>query len=182
MNVSIKYEQLSGEIKQEINHFHEKQVVGGFPRSIEDSMKKWFETCFDSWIEARFAPKDIKRRHHRIDVELPIHVVDTLVESDGSDDADIDYVGTIINISRGGLFFKSKKSFELSSIIKVMINMGKIDPELGQLEAIAMVVRCDSLENNEFGIGLMFSSIYEEHKETLDLFILKSLAYFMYKA
>jgi len=180
MNVAIKYEQLSGEIKDEINRFHEKQVIGGFPRSIEDSMRRWFETNFDAWIETRFAAKDIKRRHHRIDVELPLRVVDTLIESDGNDDADIDYVGTIVNISRGGLFFKSKNSYELSSIIKVVVDMGKIDPELTPIEAIAMVVRCDSLDNNEYGIGVMFSSIYDEHKETLELFIFKSLAYFMY--
>ena len=45
-----------------------------------------------------------------------------------------------------------------------------------------MVVRCDPVENDHFGIGLMFSSVYDEDKMTLDLFIFKNLAYFMYSA
>jgi hypothetical protein len=182
MNVSIKYEQLSGEIKDEITRFHEKQNAAGKRWSIEESMRTWFESNFDSWIETRFAPSDIKRRFHRVDIELPIRVVDMLIESDGDDDSDMDFLGTIVNISKGGLFFKSKRSFELSSIIKVVIDLSCVDPDLSQIEALAMVVRCDSLEGGAFGIGLMFSSVYDDDKVTLDLFIFKNLAYFMYSA
>ena len=180
MDVAIKYEQLSGEIKDEINRFHEKQVLGGFPRPIEDSMRQWFEQHFDSWIETRFASNDIKRRFHRIDVELPVKVVDTLIESGGEEADGLDFFGTLINISRGGLFFRSKKSFELSSIIKVVIDMSSVDPSLATIEAIAMVLRCDPFSDGEFGVGLMFSSIYDDSKQTLDLFIFKNLAYFIY--
>jgi hypothetical protein len=180
MNVAIKYEQLSGEIKDEVNRFHEKQVLGGFPRSMEESMRRWFETSFEAWIEKRFAPSDIKRRFHRVDIELPVQVVDTLIESGGEDDDGLNFFGTLINISKGGLFFRSPRSFELSSIIKVVIDMSAVDPALSTIEAIAMVLRCDVLSENEFGIGLMFSSIYDDSRETLDLFIFKNLAYFMY--
>ena len=182
MNVSIKYEQLSGEIKEEISRFHERKMTEGGRHTIEDSMRSWFETCFDSWIETRFAPGDFKRKFHRVDVELPIHVVDTLIESEAGDDGDIDLLGTIVNISRGGLFFRSRRSFELSSIIKVVIDLSCVDPELSRIEALAMVVRCDSVDDGHFGIGLMFSSVYDDDKMTLDLFIFKNLAYFMYSA
>ena len=182
MNVSIKYEQLCGEIKEEISRFHERRKADGENHTVEDSMRTWFETCFDSWIETRFAPSDFKRKFHRVDVELPIRVVDTLIETEGGEDDDIDFIGTIVNISKGGLFFKSRRSFELSSIIKVVIDLSCVDPELSQIEALAMVVRCDPVENDHFGIGLMFSSVYDEDKMTLDLFIFKNLAYFMYSA
>jgi c-di-GMP-binding flagellar brake protein YcgR len=182
MGIDIKYEQLSQEIKDEIGKYHEKLVMGGSTASMEDSMNKWFETSFDQWMNARFASSEKNiRRHPRIDVELPIKVVDTLIEPVEGADPDLDLVGTIINISRGGLYFRSNRTFEPSSIVKVLIDMVKIDKELDQIEAVAMVVRCDEIDSGIFGIGLMFSSIYNEHKQTLDLFVFRNLAYFMNK-
>jgi hypothetical protein len=182
MSVKIKYEQLSTEIREEIEKYHEKLVMSGLTESIEESMKKWFETTFDQWINHRFAEAEKNiRRHHRIDIEIPIRVVDTLIEPAESEDPDLDLMGTVINISRGGLFFKSAKIYELSSIVQVIIDMSKIDPDLGQISAIAMVVRCEQIETGVYGIGLMFSSIYDEHRQTFDLFIFKNLAYFLYK-
>ena len=182
MGIEIKYEQLSQEIKIEIERFHEKYLAAGNDGSIEESMGIWFDQNFEQWISARFASDETQsRKHYRIDIEIPIKVIDTLIEPDEGGDPDIDLVGTIINISKGGLFFRSKKSFEASSIVKVLVDMSTIDPELSQIEAVAMVVRSVIMESGEYGIGLMFSSVYDEHKQTLDLFVFKNLAYFLYK-
>jgi c-di-GMP-binding flagellar brake protein YcgR len=89
----------------------------------------------------------------------------------------MDLLGTIVNISRGGLFFKSKKYIEGSSIIKVNIDLSAIDKNLNDVEALAMVLRCEKIENNEYGVGLVFSSIYNEHKENLDMFIFRNVVH-----
>ncbi|HEY1406045.1 MAG TPA: PilZ domain-containing protein [Spirochaetota bacterium] len=182
MGIEIKYEQLSHEIKDEIERFHKKATANGTVQSIEESMRAWFESSFDQWMTARFAPDEKNsRRHYRIDIELPIKVVDTLIEANEGSDPEFDFVGTILNISRGGLFFRSKKRFELSSIVRVLVDMSSIDPELSQIEAVAMVVRSIEMEDGGYGVGLMFSSIYDEARQTLDLFVFKNLAYFLYK-
>jgi hypothetical protein len=48
------------------------------------------------------------------------------------------------------------------------------------VEALAMVIRTDKINGDEYGIGIMFSSIYGQNKERLDLFILKNLSYYIY--
>jgi len=182
MGIEIKYEQLSQEIRNEIDRFHQNSISDGEMISIEESMNRWFENNFELWIASRFASDEPhSRKNYRIDIELPIMVVDTLIEPDDSSDPELDFVGTMMNISKGGLFFRSKKRFEISSIVKVLIDMSKTDPELSQIEAVAMVVRAIELQNGEYGIGLMFSSVYDEHKQTLNMFMFKNLAYFLYK-
>ena len=43
-----------------------------------------------------------------------------------------------------------------------------------------MVMRVDKINTKSYGVGVMFSSIYDEHREKLDLFILKNLAYYIH--
>lgn len=180
MPINIKYEQLSSEVKEEVERYHEKLVASGASTSIEDSMNKWFETSFDGWINNRFASSEKNvRKFQRIDVELPIMVVDTLVESGPDGDPELDIVGNIVNISRGGLFFKSNRPFEVSSIVKVVINMKGTDLSVSEVEALAMVMRCEDSGASEWGVGLMFSTIYDDQQKSLDTFIFKNLAFFL---
>ena len=89
-------------------------------------------------------------------------------------------MGTVVNISRGGLYFRSIKPIGESNVIKVIIDMSEAEDDMPQIEAIAMVIRCEHLESDEFGIGLMFSSIYQDDRETLNMFIFKNLSYYLY--
>jgi hypothetical protein len=182
MRKKIKYEKLSKEIKNEIESFFEKKKQSEKDISIEDAMEIWFNESFEDWIKNKYAGSSEaeKRRNCRIDIEIRVKIIDTLIESSKGDAEDIGIIGTIINISRGGLFFKSEKHIEPSSIVMTKIDLSEVDSELGNIEALAMVMRSQKINDREYGIGLMFSSIYNEHKENLDLFVFRNLAYHIY--
>jgi hypothetical protein len=179
----IKYEKLSSEIKQEINNYHASVAAGKSEAHFDESMNEWFENRFDEWLLQRYSENDQqpgRRKFFRLEVEIPIRIIDTLIESSRDDKHAMEFVGKIVNISRGGLYFKSTKPIEISSIIKVIIDFSGVDTDLNEVEALAMVIRNDKLPEEDYGIGIMFSSIYEPNKERLDLFILKNLSYYIY--
>jgi hypothetical protein len=178
----IKYEKLSGDIKNEIAQFHKTEMERNAAATMDESMAKWFEQKFDEWLNRKFMPKGDtgRRRHFRLNVEVPIRIIDTLIESSKEDSHAIEFVGKIVNISRGGLYFKYHEPIEVSSIIQVLIALSDIDSDLSDVEALAMVIRTDRLNDKEYGIGIMFSSIYDTSKNSLELFILKNLSYYIY--
>lgn len=178
----IKYEKLAGDIKHEIQSYHDTLLKEKSEATFDESMVEWFDLKFDEWLISHYAKAGMsgtKRKHFRLDVEIPMRVVDTLIESSNDDTHAMAFVGKIINISRGGLYFKYIKPIEISSIIKVNIQFSSIDKHLDDVEALAMVIRSDRMAD-EYGIGIMFSSIYGSNKEKLDLFILKNLSYYVY--
>jgi hypothetical protein len=179
MKDNIKYEELSQSIKSEINTYYKNEKKKNSNLTIEDAMFQWFDNIFDKWIAKNYL-KDLKkdkRKFFRLDIEIPVRITKTLIESSKEEADALDLAGTIKNISRGGLYFKSKKHIEISSIIMVKIDLSSIDKKLNYIEALAMVIRSDKINKNEFGIGLMFSSIYEKNKENLDLFIFRNVAH-----
>ena len=174
----IKYSDLNVEIKDAIAKFAEENR-GEYPDiSLEDATLIWFESHFDLWMLDRYnKDRSSRRRHFRFDIEIPVKVVERLIDSDSPDAEELDYVGTIVNISRGGFYFRSAESFNPSSIIKVVIDLSLVDPTLSEVEALAMVVRNDNLGNKTHGIGVMFSSIYNGNRQNIDVFIFKNVAY-----
>ena len=178
----IKYEDLSGEIKQEINDYHRSFASSSSEPLLDETVVEWFEKKFDEWLIRKYSGmgESSRRKHFRLDVEIPIRIIDTLIESSSDDHHALEFVGKIVNISRGGLYFKYTKPIELSSIIKVIIDFAELDAELRGVEALAMVIRADRFKEDDFGIGIMFSSFYGSEKDKLDLFILKNLSYYMY--
>jgi hypothetical protein len=178
----IKYEKLSSEIKNEIKKYHKAKESAPEKVSFDESMADWFNTMFDEWLLKNYSEHgDMSRRKHfRLEVEIPIRIIDTLIESSGEDKHAIEFVGKIVNISRGGLYYRSVKPIEVSSIIKVNIELNGVDAELHGIEALAMVIRADKQDEGDYGIGIMFSSLYGPHREVLDLFILKNLSYYIY--
>ena len=178
----IKYEKLSSDIKNEINEYHASIASNKSEPSFDESMTEWFEKKFDEWLIKKYS-KNVgvsRRKYFRLEVEVPIRFVDTLIESSSDDHHAMEFVGKIVNISRGGLYFKSSIPIEVSSIIKVVIDFSGVDEELNGVEALAMVIRTDKVKADDYGIGIMFSSIYGPNKERLDLFILKNLSYYIY--
>ncbi len=178
----IKYENLSRELKEEIEKYYAAEKDKAASLSIEEGMVRWFRDSFDNWLIKRFGQGDSenKRKHFRLEVEVPIRIIDTLIESSGNDKDAMDLIGNVINISRGGLYFIYNSPIEVSSIIKVIIDLSKKDNELSEIEALAMVVRVDKLDDSDYGIGIMFSSIYDSVRENIDVFILKNLANYLY--
>lgn len=178
----IKYEDLSSEIKHEINDYHNSIAAVTGKAMLDESVGEWFEKKFDEWLIRKYSDRGAssRRKYFRLDVEIPIHIIDTLIESSSDDQHAIEFVGKIVNISRGGLYFKYARPIELSSIIKVVIDFANVDAEMNGVEALAMVIRTDRFDEHDFGIGIMFSSFYGSEKEKLDLFILKNLSYYMY--
>ncbi len=178
----IKYENLSRELKSEIEQYHKSQNEKGEALAIEDAMVQWFRENFDNWLISRYGQGDSenKRKHFRLEVEVPIKIIDTLIESSGNDKDAMEIIGNVINISRGGLYFIYNKPIEISSIIKVVIDLSKKDDDLSEIEALAMVVRVDKLDDRDYGVGIMFSSIYDSVRENIDVFILKNLTNYLY--
>ncbi len=179
---NITYQNLSDEIKQEIEQYHEASVKKGLARSMNDSLSEWFELCFEKWlIDRECNLEENKRNAIRLNVELPVRIAETLIEnSDGVTDEDDLLLGTIVNIGRGGLFFRSSKPIKRSSIVRVGIDLSHIDPNLSEVQALAMVSRCEKIGDDSYGVGLVFSSIYDaDQKKSLDMFIFTRLAFYM---
>ncbi len=179
MKKRIKYKSLSKNIRKEIEKYHEKLGARDKNLEIEDTMVQWFNDCFEGWLGSKYAGKRAseKRNFFRLDIEIPVKIVDTLIESSEKDSAEIGLVGTILNISRGGLYFKSRNPIEPSTVVMTNIDLSTVDSELKNIEALAMVMRSEKIDDTAYGIGLMFSSIYDDHKENLDLFIFSNVAY-----
>ncbi|MBN2038475.1 MAG: PilZ domain-containing protein [Spirochaetes bacterium] len=178
MKDNIKYKNLSKNIKAEVEKYYNYRKKSDDNLRIEDAMYSWFNENFDEWIQEHYT--DIngnKRKHYRLDIEIPVRIIDTIIESSKDEQSALDIAGTIMNISKGGLYFRSKNFIEISSIIKVKIDFSAIDNNLKEVEALAMVLRSDKIKKNEYGIGLMFSSIYDEHKENLDMFLFRNIAH-----
>jgi len=176
----IRFEQLSDEIREEIQQFHKESK--GSERSLEQSTQQWFTDYFDAWLRTRFpneADSGNNRQHYRLEIELPVSIVETLIDTKADDEHSKNIVGHAVNISRGGLYFIFENPIERSSIIKIMIDLHSDDGKKNSIEVLAMVVRCDKLEEG-YGIGIMFSSIYDRERESLDLFFLKKLALYLY--
>ena len=78
------------------------------------------------------------------------------------------YSITSINISEGGLFLLSSEEITYDSEINIEIDLhNKIQPEIVN----AKVLRCDSLENNIFGIAIQFTNVSDSMKENIRTFI-----------
>ncbi len=179
MKNNIKYEELSQSVKLEIQEYFDREKGENGALSMEEAMFHWFDKKFDKWIRKNYAKNnnEDKRKYFRLDIEIPVRIIRTLIESSKEETIALDFVGTIVNISRGGLYFKSKKHVEVSSIIMVKIDLSAVDKKLKDVEALAMVIRSDKINKNEYGIGLMFSSIYEDQMENLNLFIFRNIAH-----
>ena len=181
MRKYIHYDKLSSEIKDAIYKHWEVKKQKNFDVTLDEAMEEWFLYHFDDFMMAKYHSKSNNlRKHFRLDVEIPIRVVELLIESSKDETQAMELIGTILNISKGGLYFISDIPLELSSIIRVIIDFRSIDEELTGVEALAMVVRQDKREDNKYGIGVMFSSIYDNGKHNLNIFILKNLSYYLY--
>ena len=181
MKDNIKYEELSQHIKSEINKYHENNKKNNNRLTIEDAMYEWFDKHFDTWIGENYIKElgEDKRKFFRLNIEIPVKIKKIIVESSKEEAEAIELPGTAKNISRGGLYFKSKKHIEISSIIMIEIDLSAVEKKLTDIEALAMVTRSEKITGTEFGIGLMFSSIYDKNKENLDLFIFRNIAHYM---
>lgn len=181
MKKYISYDKLSAEIKDAIYKYWEVEKQKKPDTALDDAMKEWFLHHFDAFMISQYHTKgDNMRKHFRLDVEIPMRVVELLIESSKDEAEALELIGTIVNISKGGLYFISDIPLELSSIIRVVIDFRAVDNELTDVEALAMVVRQDKRNDNKFGIGVMFSSIYDNGKRNLNIFILKNLSYYLY--
>jgi len=178
----IKFQDLSNEIKNLIKKYHKSLADEVDGLSLEEAMSKWFRDEFEGWLKDRCGepPLDDRRKHVRLDIEVPVRIVETLIESTTEESDALELVGTILNISRGGFYFKSSNPINVSSVIEVSIDFPSIDNKINTVDALAMVVRNVKLSKHEYGIGVMFSTIYDEHKKNVDLFIFKNLAYKLY--
>jgi len=181
MRKYIRYDKLSAEIKDAIYKYWEVAKQKKPDTALDDAMEDWFLHQFDAFMIAKYHTQgDNLRKHFRLDVEIPIRVVELLIESSKDEAEALELIGTIVNISKGGLYFISDIPLELSSIIRVVIDFRAVDTELTDIEALAMVVRQDKRDDNKYGIGVMFSSIYDNGKRNLNIFILKNLSYYLY--
>lgn len=180
--MNIKYEKLSSDLKNEIDNYHKVNLKSNSQVTFDETINLWFENNFDAWLEKQYDNTDIeqKREYGRIDVELPVKVVETLIDGIDHKEVEVDLIGTISNISRGGLYFYTDTELEKLSIIKVTIDMSVVDNKLGEINALAMVVRVEKHADSKYGVGIMFSSIDDNNNSAIETNIFKYFAYFLY--
>ncbi len=177
MDKHIKYEDLNREIQAEFHKYLEESNCSINDIDIDTELFKWFDEKFEQWFKHKYGENKSKRSYNRVDVEIPVQVMDTIVDYNDFDEAEVEneIIGQLINISRGGMYYQSIIPMEKSSIIKIKINFSELQEGADDVEALAMVMRVDKLEDNEYGIGLMFSTIYDKDKKELYMFIFKHL-------
>jgi len=142
MKKRVTFEDLSKDIKEAIEAYRVAESGSDAPIDREQAMDAWFRERFESWIADRMgtAEGENKRRHHRFDIELPLSISDTIIESSGEEPHVSDLLGTIVNISRGGFYFFAPRAVPVSSILRVTIDFSGFDPGLGSIEALAVLV------------------------------------------
>jgi hypothetical protein len=179
MSTKIKYEELTMSMKGEIEKFFNSEKESNKELRFEDAMEIWFESEFEQWVIDRTkGPLRERRKNFRFDIELPVKIVETVNEKSKSNKADsLKQVGDIVNMSKSGLYFKSKKPLKVSSVVKILIDFSKIDKELDSVDALAMVVRVDKLGNGEYANSVMFSKINDNAKKNMNYYIFKSMAF-----
>lgn len=173
------YEGLALQIKEEINNYLISKHEYGLGTDLPTATREWFSSNFEEWlVRNHFVEQDLQSRSNlRIDLELPIRVDDIVVEGENVNSSDSeDLLGTVINISRGGIYFRTARAFQESTILKVNVDLSSVDLTLDSIKALVMVTRCERIQEGVFGVGIIFSTIYENNQEALDLFIFKHLA------
>jgi hypothetical protein len=203
MKKIIKYEDLFEPIKEEITRYFNSKSSKEKNLNFEQAMEKWFSEEFEEWMDLRAKKsdrrdkkerrnassktnddrrKDSRRSTHRrknirFNIELPVKVAKTIQEATKDRERVEEIMGTSENVSGGGLYFKSKKPLKASSMIRVVLDFTKVDPDFENIEASAMVVRAAKLPSGDYGVSLMFSSVDEKVKPSLNYMIFKSLAF-----
>lgn len=180
MDYSIDFKNLNSEIRDEIDRYRSRIKAD----SYDDALKKWFDERFDDWMSRRLSQGgggSSQRKHYRLDIKIPVSINKTLIDAEDDDQIAAELVGKTVNISRGGLYFVSWRRFEISSILKVSINLSKVEQSLEDVEALVMVSRLESFDDGTFGIGVTFSSIYEHDAQTLEVLMLNYLSYYMHR-
>ncbi len=172
----ISYESLNTKLQKEISRYHDEKVKNGFARNLETSTKEWFHERFENWLkDNKYVEVDTNRKNMRINVELPVTIAETLIDSTHASKQDEQLLGMVTNISRGGIFFTSDKKYEVSSVLKLRINFSQIDSDYPEVDALALVVRCEPVSDQAYGIGVAFSSLYDDNSETISMFIFKQM-------
>lgn len=177
MKKIIQYTEISDELKAEIEAYQETLPVDE-RKQVTDLLKTtWLDDFIENWLSSRLHEGKNKRRHLRFDVQLPLRIVDIIIDSKEAELIEEGFVGTVLNMSKGGFYFVSKFPLKAASIIKIVIDLSPVDKKIDQLEALAMVVRSDkNKDSDDYGIAVTLSSIYDDDKEKLDYLILKHLS------
>jgi len=119
-----------------------------------------------------------RRIHNRFEIEIPVKIVKILNNSHNAEPDLIQETYNTFNISRGGLYFKTRDKLEESTMLKMVIDLSQVDFELDNVEAEVEIISVETLKNGEFGNRAVFKNIQDfDHKKNLDLFVFKSLVY-----
>lgn len=184
MKKHFKYEKLSKKMKDEIKNYCTYLEENNIHLDLENAMEKWFDEKFDDWFIEHIDSHNTgeKRKSVRFDIELPVTVAEILIESSGDVSDSKEIKGKVVNVSRRGLYFRSREHIPVSSIIRIFVGLSKVDPELSAVEALAVVVRSEHIDKKRYGIGVTFSSISDNNKSHMDIFIFKNFAQHFYTA
>ncbi|MBN2160115.1 MAG: PilZ domain-containing protein [Spirochaetes bacterium] len=203
MDKIIKYEDLFGPIKKEITGYFKAKSSADKNLDFEHAMVQWFSEEFNAWMDLHASKSDRRenqdrrksssgidndrrkasrrtaqrRKNTRYNIELPVTLVETVQEATREGERIEEIMGESENIRGGGLYFKSREPLKASSIIRVVLDFAKIEPDADNVVASAMVVRSEKLRSGEYGISLMFSKVDEKEKPNLNYMIFRSLAF-----
>lgn len=170
----FNYSDLSSSIKEEFNNYISEKGYSINDIDIDSELDKWFEQEFEDWYLKKYE-NDNKRKNIRINIDLPVIVSDTLIDSETDEEIESEIFGEMLNLSRRGLYFRSSVPVKKSSIIKVKLTLDEEHYSEDVVEALAMVVRIDNLDNGEYGLGLMFSTVYDGNQNKINTFVFKRL-------
>jgi c-di-GMP-binding flagellar brake protein YcgR len=154
--------------------FVAKRQIGGKPieavvyaNTAEEALKKIDELGYKPESIEKLDMPD-RRVYARFDIQLPVWFNQYKPEHE----SEFDIQGRTINISAGGIFFKTDRSFQPGITIELMLELSENDEDI---QCLARVVRCelDEQEKN-YRIAVNFLDISRPERNRLSEFMNKT--------
>ena len=102
------------------------------------------------------------RRHLRVNCRYTAGILDSGRER----------IGMVQNISAGGMFLTAERRFEPGMALRMHFNLPGVEDEI---HVLGEVVRIEDISETEFGIGIQFLELGPESRQSLQVFLEKSL-------
>jgi len=150
----------------EIEAFIAAETARGEQLKERDAIIRWMDRHYEDWFKKQLGiPDDLpgettgieRRRHPRYPVELSAFyrvlwtpIGDRLAENDPSE------TGWIENVSAGGLFIVTGRSYPISTLMEIQFDLPAVSEPIA---AFAMVVWRQARSVGRYGHGLHFSHI-----------------------
>lgn len=167
-------------MREEITKYIDKRRAQGKELTQREGIIKWLDLYYEDWIGKQLGiEKDSdkadenRRRARRIPIELSAYYRVLWSPEVGIVESDpISESGEVKNISSGGLYIVTGRSYPISTLLELQFELPTIPDSIS---AFAMVVWSHNHGKGRHGLGLHFSHIETTDSDALNEAIMEKL-------